>query len=104
MLASAAKDELWQVHQQGATGEYDGEIEINVSANLVSSSVPTILEAHSNAAKNSAYEDRTKVPVWCLDSVENQYQYLGASENFFLKIDTQGYEWQVLDGAPETIA
>ena len=31
-----------------------------------------------------------------LDSIANRY--LDKNYNLFIKIDTQGYEWQVLDG------
>ncbi len=30
-------------------------------------------------------------------------EYLSASSRTFIKIDTQGFEWQVLDGAPNTL-
>jgi hypothetical protein len=36
-----------------------------------------------------------------LDSIANRY--LNKNSNLFIKIDTQGYEWQVLDGANETL-
>ena len=36
-----------------------------------------------------------------LDSIADKY--LDANSQLFLKIDTQGYEWQVLDGAIETL-
>jgi len=102
LMAAAAYDPLWQVHPQSALGDVDGEIEINIAGNSVSSSVLPMLEAHSMAAAGSAYVDKVKVPITQLDFVAGEY--LKGSENYFIKIDTQGFEWEVLDGARETLA
>ena len=99
---SAAKDALWEVHAQGAIGDFDGEIEINIAGNSVSSSVLPMLESHSDAAKGSAYVGKVTVPISRLDSIAAKY--VTGQENYFIKIDTQGFEWQVLDGAPDTLA
>jgi len=102
LSAHAAKDDKWRVHQRCAIGDFDGEIDINVSANSVSSSVLPMLEAHSSAAVKSAYVGTEKVPIFRLDSVTPDY--LSAASRAFVKIDTQGFEWQVLDGGSETLA
>ncbi len=99
---AAVRDALWDVHMQGAIGDTDGEIEINIAGNSVSSSVLPMLEAHSDAAEASAYVGKVSVPVFRLDTIADQY--LDGSGNYFIKIDTQGFEWQVLDGAPEMLA
>jgi FkbM family methyltransferase len=98
----AAKDANWQVHEACAVGDFDGEIDINVSGNSVSSSILPMTEAHSSAAKNSAYIGSERVPIYRLDSIAEHY--LAETNGYFLKIDTQGFEWQVLDGASETLA
>jgi FkbM family methyltransferase len=98
----ARRDPKWQVHRRGAIGDYDGEIEINVSANSVSSSVLPMMEAHAAAATDSAYIALEKVPIFKLDSIASEY--LAETSRLFIKIDTQGFEWQVLDGATETIS
>ena len=95
------RDAKWRVHQRAAIGNYDGEIEINISNNSVSSSVLPMMEAHTSAALNSAYVGTEKVPIFRLDSVG--LEYLTAFSRPFLKIDTQGIEWQVLDGASEIL-
>lgn len=92
----------WQVHPKIAIGDFDGEIEINVAGNSVSSSVLPMLEAHATAAVKSAYISTDKVAIARLDSIASNY--LSGKENYFIKIDTQGFEWQVLDGAQETLA
>lgn len=102
LVDKASGDKLWDIHTQCAIGDFDGEIEINVAGNSVSSSILPMLKKHSDSAKNSAYIGKIKSPISCLDSVAGQY--LSGSEKFFIKIDTQGFEWQVLDGATELLA
>jgi FkbM family methyltransferase len=101
LLSFASRDPSWQVHEQSAIGDRDGEIEIHIAGNSVSSSVLSMLESHSSAAVGSAYVGSERVPIFMLDSITNRF--LDKNSNFFIKIDTQGYEWQVLDGADETL-
>jgi len=98
---AARRDPKWRVHPRGAIGDYDGEIEINIAGNSVSSSVLSMTEAHFLACVGSAYVGTEKVPIFKLDSVASEY--LVKSSQLFIKIDVQGYEWQVLDGARETL-
>ncbi|MDB9303324.1 FkbM family methyltransferase [Nodularia spumigena CS-591/12] len=102
LTRSAARDPQWDVHPQTAIGDFDGEIEINIAGNSVSSSVLPMLDAHSTAAVGSAYISKEKVPIARLDSIAGAY--LCCSEKYFIKIDTQGFEWQVLDGSRKTLA
>jgi FkbM family methyltransferase len=102
LLVKAVKyNSSWVVHPRTAVGDEDGEIKINIAGNSVSSSVLPMLESHSTAALGSAYVSAEKTPIVRLDSVANQY--LTPNSRPFIKIDTQGFEWQVLDGAVETI-
>lgn len=97
----ASRDSGWEVHERSAVGPHDGETHINVAGNSVSSSVLPMLAAHSNAANSSAYIDSQQAPMIRLDSILNQY--VKARENLFIKMDVQGFEWQALDGAGETL-
>ena len=101
LLACASADLGWQVHRQAAIGDQNGEIKINIAANSVSSSVLPMLESHSGAAAGSAYINTERVPIAKLDSIARHY--LSSDSRLFIKIDTQGFEWQVLDGASETL-
>lgn len=94
-------DEHWSVHDRAAVGDHDGEVEINVSGNSVSSSILPMLDAHTSAAVGSAYVAKELTHILRLDSVA--HQYLKPDSRCFIKIDTQGFEWQVLDGAAETM-
>jgi FkbM family methyltransferase len=97
----ASRDFLWEVYPITAIGNIDGSVDINVSANSVSSSILPMLETHLVAEKSSKYIGKIAVPISRLDSIANIYT--SSSKSFFIKIDTQGFEWEVLDGANETL-
>lgn len=101
-LSRAAQDDSkWKIHPRVAVGDQDGEIEINIAGNSVSSSVLPMLDAHSSAAVGSAYVASERAPLIRLDSVAESY--LTPDSRPFIKIDTQGFESQVLDGAAKTL-
>ncbi len=101
LSARAARDARWHVHPRTAIGDRDGEIEIHVAGNSVSSSILPMLEAHSQAARTSAYVGSESAPIATLDTVAPPY--LANSRSPFLKIDTQGFEAHVLNGAAEIL-
>ena len=98
LKAASNKDSLWEVAPRTAIGNENSQIAINVSANSLSSSVLNILDSHVNAASNSAYIDSEKVKLNRLDTIALDYLEKDA-DSVFLKIDVQGFEKQVLDGA-----
>ncbi|TLU87935.1 MAG: FkbM family methyltransferase [Chlorobium sp.] len=95
------KDKKWAAHPRVAVGDCDGKIEINIAGNSESSSILPMLKLHSDVEKGSEYIGKVLVNIVKLDSVAQQY--IHNSKNPFLKIDTQGYEWAVLDGAKEIL-
>ena len=97
LTAAAPREPPWTVHPRCAIGDRNGEVEINVSGNSLSSSVLPMMESHSSAALGSAYVGVEKMPMFTLDTVAPAY--LEGASSPLLKIDTQGFEWQVLDGA-----
>lgn len=101
LLQSSAGDPLWDAYPRCAMGDHNGEVEINIAGNSESSSILPMLESHRSAAPESAYQGKETVPIKTLDTVA--VQYLKDARSPFLKIDTQGFEWQVLDGAGETL-
>ena len=90
-------DERVLIHPRTALGNVRGSVQINVSGNSVSSSILNLLPAHSDAAPESVYIDTIKTDIDCLDNVFADY--VTPENRVFLKIDTQGYEWNVLNGA-----
>jgi FkbM family methyltransferase len=98
---AARRDPHWIVHPRGALGDHDGETTINVAGNSLSSSILEMSPAHSDAAQDSAYIGTESVAIQKLDSIAGQY--LSVQNRAFLKVDTQGFESQVLDGAQATL-
>ena len=101
LMLARKNDPFWEVAPQAALGDEDGEIVIHVAGNSVSSSVLNMLDSHTRAAPESAYISSERVPLRRLDTLAPEY--LRASSNLFVKIDTQGYEDRVLDGASEVL-
>jgi hypothetical protein len=83
-------------------GSSIGEIVINIAGNSVSSSVLPMLDSHISAAPISGYVGQESVPLFTLDSVLPDI--LGKFKNPFLKIDTQGFEGEVLNGAKNVLS
>jgi FkbM family methyltransferase len=94
-------DSEWEIYSRCALGDHNGETEINIAGNSQSSSLLPMLDSHLSAAPHSAYVGRESVPLLTLDSVAPEY--LAKYKNPFLKIDTQGFEWQVLGGAKNVL-
>jgi len=97
LIKSTSKDNRWVAYPRCAIGDYDGDIVINVSENSVSSSILPMLDTHKEAEKKSNFVTSETVPIHKLDTVTSSY--FENDINAFLKIDTQGYEWNVLNGA-----
>ena len=98
----AKKYSNWNVAEKIGLGDYDGEAQINVSKNSVSSSLLNMSEEHINASPDALYINKETIKVKKLDSVFDQYKE--NFKNIFLKIDTQGFEEQVLKGASKSLS
>jgi FkbM family methyltransferase len=92
----AAHDASWDV-RQSAVGSEIGTAEINISANSYSSSLLEMTDAHTTAAPGSETVAAETVPVTTVDELVRELDV--DPDRVMLKIDTQGYEPQVLDGA-----
>ncbi len=95
------KHNNWTVAPRCAVGAKKEEIEINISANSVSSTLLNMLDAHIEGAPESKIIGKEKVQVFTLDEIGEQY--ISGSKNIFLKIDVQGFEQEVLKGAQNMI-
>lgn len=92
----------WRAAGKIGLGDYDGEVEINVSKNSVSSSILNMSEEHIEASPDALYIDKETIKVNKLDSVF--YEYKNNFRNIFLKIDAQGYEENILRGASKSLS
>jgi FkbM family methyltransferase len=97
LSVEAGADSNWKVAPRAALGSAKGSIEINVSGNSVSSSVLPMQETHLAAAPQSRYLAKESVALERLDDLLPTV-FSGAGP-LFLKLDTQGYEEEVLKGA-----
>lgn len=93
-------DPLWECMNM-ALGEFDGETRINISGHQTSSSLLPISEHHIRAKPSSAYVGKETVKILRLDSLLNNGIF--PKERIYLKVDVQGYERRVLQGAAQTL-
>jgi FkbM family methyltransferase len=97
----AKNDSQWLVAPCAALGSQAGSKEMNVSATSASSSLLGMRDVHVRAAPMSAYIRKDNVRVMRLD--DSCSQLLPREGRIVLKIDTQGYEREVLLGATELL-
>ncbi|MBI5717036.1 MAG: FkbM family methyltransferase [Burkholderiales bacterium] len=97
LVAAAQADPRWFVHARGALGAVNGEVQIHVAGNSASSSILPMHETHEKAAPESKYVGVQQVPVRRLDEI--RHEVLDKAGRTLLKVDTQGYEMPVLQGA-----
>lgn len=101
LTAAAALDSEWIVAPRCALGAGDGTAQINVAGNSESSSMLEMLDLHKDNAPTSAYVNSFETPVRRLDDMLAELGF--DPEGALLKIDTQGFEAEVLRGAPLTL-
>ena len=94
-------DNFWTVYDRCGIGNQNKVETINISGNSYSSSFLDMLEKHKKAAPDSEYLGQEEVNIYTLDDIfinlNNGYKRI------FLKIDTQGYEMNVLKGVEKNI-
>ncbi|MBU3553986.1 FkbM family methyltransferase [Polynucleobacter sp. UB-Piko-W3] len=101
LLVASRNDPNWDVLPRCALGAINGEIEINISKNSVSSSILPMMSAHLDSAPESIYIGKEFVPMFTLDDLLGDL--IRGHKGIFLKIDTQGLEWEVLNGASQIL-
>ena len=95
LVSSAAGDDSWEAHNV-ALGAADGTVEFNVARDSVTSSVLPATSRLREAIPQSEPVSRVPVPLRTLDS-------FGTEGRTLLKIDTQGFEHEVLRGAVRSL-
>jgi FkbM family methyltransferase len=97
---AAQKDKNWQaVHM--ALGSSDEERFINIAGNSQSSSLMEMRPEHSISEPSSAYVGKEKIVVRKTDTIMDDFYEAG--DHLLLKIDTQGFEKEVLAGAVQSL-
>lgn len=97
----ADSDPEWQAIHMGLAEE-PGELILNVAENSVSSSVLNMLPVHERHAPKSGYLREETISVSSLDSIFSDIR--GISHSIWLKIDVQGFEDRVLEGAKGSLS
>lgn len=100
--SKAAGDSAW-LCENVAVGEREGELEINVTGGGGgASSFLQITPAVTERQPEFAVISKERVKVTTLDALARKHYPSG--DRLFLKLDVQGYERNVLEGGPETLA
>lgn len=98
---AAVSDPMWDIFPW-AVGDADQDVKIGVAGNAGhSSSVLPMLETHALAAPDSKYVSSENVQMVRLDSVWDAV--VAEADIPFIKIDVQGAEGLVLDGASTSL-
>lgn len=100
LAAAAANDPRWSA-RHCALGREAGTSTINVASKRDSSSMLPMNDAHRTAAPQVDYVGTEEITVERLDDVAGEWLDSGATG--FLKLDTQGFEQDVLAGAEHTL-
>lgn len=96
----AAKDSNWLLHNY-ALGDQAMTSIINIAGNSVSSSILNMLPAHIKSAPDSQYVATETIEIKRLDDIYSTI--CKDNDNVMLKIDTQGFEKNVIDGALQAL-
>jgi FkbM family methyltransferase len=92
----------WTIAERCALGEQDKEISINISDNLVSSSILPMHKRQEKYELGSKYVGKETVTMYKLDTVYPRY--VEDDDILFLKMDVQGYEKFVLLGSEKLLS
>lgn len=93
----AHRNPRWLVAPRMALGAANGTVALNVAGNSTSSSILPMRAEHERSAPQSRYVGKELVPLARLDLVK--HPAIDAAQAIHLKIDTQGFEMPVLEGA-----
>jgi FkbM family methyltransferase len=96
----ASEDTNWDVART-AMGTRVGTAILNVSLNSESSSILPMLSSHLEVCPDSRYVGSEVVPLTTLEEV---LRTVADDQHIFLKVDTQGYERTVIEGAGDALS
>lgn len=94
------KDQRWSVNHY-ALGDVPGKSVINIAGNSFSSSILKMEDTHVESLPESMYIGTQEIEVKTLNDVFHSFYKEG--KNVMLKIDTQGYEKNVIEGADKVL-
>jgi FkbM family methyltransferase len=98
----ASKYKNWKIADKCAIGREKGNLTINISKNTVFNSIKTIKTDYAAYNEDSQIIGTETVNVETLDDLNGKV--FNASNKTLLKIDTQGFEKEVLAGAEKVLS
>lgn len=101
LATRASGDSDWHVHRT-ALGRTSGEAILHIAGNSQSSSLREMLPRHEQAARESAIVGEQRVGLTTLRDVLPAIER--GHERCFVKIDAQGSERDILDGAGDALS
>jgi FkbM family methyltransferase len=96
----ANNDTNWLVENY-ALGDFNGETEINISENSVSSSILDINNEFMKIVPESRFIGHEKIKIRTIDSIIDDFY--NAGNKLFIKIDAQGFEKNIIEGAKRSL-
>lgn len=96
----SATDAMWKTFNMGL-GAKEETMTLNISLNSDSSSLLEMHDTHVKNAEIATYQSKETISIKTLDQVLSQNPAAG---NIYLKLDVQGFEKLVLEGAAHTLA
>jgi FkbM family methyltransferase len=97
---AASRDKYWIVNNY-ALGDDDTVGFINISGSSDNSSILNMLPKHSESKAGLSYIAKQEIEIKKLDTVFSSF--VEKKDKVMIKIDTQGYEKNVIDGAIESL-
>lgn len=97
---SAGNDPLWEAYNY-ALGDKNEKAFINVAGNSFSSSILDMLDITHENAPELKYVDKQEITIKKLDEIFEEL--CDTKSSTMLKIDVQGFEKEVLEGARESL-
>jgi FkbM family methyltransferase len=102
LVETSKIDPQWIAADRIALGPRRNSALMNIAGNNgEASSFLPMLDACTKAAPEAAYVGTEMVSIFPLDEIAPKYAHAG--DHLFLKLDVQGFESAVLDGAPRTL-
>lgn len=100
-LLDNTKDDLLWTAKNFALGDKNENSRINISGHSLSSSILEMMPIHLRYAPDSDYIDQQEIEIRTLDQIfSDLYE---KDDSIMLKVDTQGYEQKVLEGARNSL-
>lgn len=97
---NSKKDKNWKIYNL-AIGSREEKSTINISRNSYSSSMLEILESHTSCSPDSGFIKKEAINVTTIDKLFGDL--VNKNDVVFLKIDVQGAEKDVIQGAEESL-